>query len=212
MFSRLRIRLMKWDFFEKRVCLTTHPEEWVKGLAEFNRVGLEVEKFQSIPDIGPHQSFSRSVRQILTDFNESEAKTLLHVEDDCIFKDLWYLEYALNDLPVDWDVVYLGANLVLWEHEKPAPPVRYSGRLFRIFGAWATHAVGFNKKVVPYLLENQPGFSERMFDNWLSSQLPNLNAYVVAPMVAYQRARHSSIWGRFDDYTKIFEASEALLH
>ena len=202
----------KWDFFEKKVCLTTYPEEWVIGQAEFTRVGLEVEKFQSIPDIGPHQSFSRSVRQILSDFNDSDASTLLHVEDDCIFKDLWHLKYALNDLPSDWDVVYLGANLVLWEHERPRPPQRYSGRLFRVFGAWATHAVGFNKKVVPYLLENQPDFSERMFDNWLSSQLPFLNAYVVAPMVAYQRARHSSIWGRFDDYTEIFEKSEALLH
>lgn len=202
---------MKWDFFDKRVCLTTHEDEWAIGQREFERVGLQVEKFQSIPDIGPHQSFSRSVRQILTEFLESDAQRLLHVEDDCLFRELWHLPYALNDLPPDWDIVYLGANLVLWEHEKPQPPTRYSGRLFRVYGAWTTHAVGFNRKVVPYLLENQPDFSERMFDNWMSSVLPQLNAFVVAPMVAYQRARHSAIWNRFDDYTPIFEQSDRML-
>src|SRR6476469_8972621 len=99
---------MKWDFFDRRVCLTTHPEEWELGQQEFERVGLQVEKFQSIPDIGPHQSFSRSVRQILIDFHESDAQRLLHVEDDCLFRELWHTEYALNELPNDWDIVYLG--------------------------------------------------------------------------------------------------------
>lgn len=207
---------MKWDFFEKRVCLTTDENEWNIGAQEFERVGLTVEKFQSLPIdddqiLGPHQSFSGSVRQILTEFLASDAKTLLHVEDDCIFRDTWHLQFALNDLPDDWDIVYLGANLVLWEPERPQPPRRYSSRLFRVFGAWTTHAVGFNRKVVPFLLDNQPGLSERMFDNWMSTELPNLNAYVVAPMVAYQRARFSSIWGRSDDYTKIFEQSDSML-
>ena len=202
---------MRWSFFDRRVCLTTDPEEWEIGRLEFERVGLQVEKFQSIPDIGPHQSFSRSVRQILIDFQESDAQRLLHVEDDCLFRELWHMEYALHELPEDWDIVYLGANLVLWDAEKPKPPTRYSSRLFRVYGAWATHAIGFNKRVLPYLLENQPGFSERMFDNWLSTRLPELNAFVVAPMVAYQRARHSSIWGRFDDYTPIFEESDRML-
>lgn len=200
-----------WDFFERRVCLTTYPDEWAKAEREFERVGLEVQRFQSIPDIGPHQSFSHSVRQILIDFNESDAQTLLHLEDDVEFRELEHLNPALEELPDDWDIVYLGANLILWEHEKPQPPERYSSRLFRVFGAWATHAVGFNKRVVPFLLDNQPGFSERMFDNWMSTRLPELNAYVISPMVAYQRPRHSAIWGRYDDYRPIFEASDALL-
>jgi hypothetical protein len=57
----------------------------------------------------------------------------------------------------------------------------------------------------------QPNFSEQMFDQYLSSQLHEFNAYCVAPMVAYQRPRVSSIWNRHDDYTPIFEASEARL-
>lgn len=204
---------MNWNFFERRVCLTTQDDEWRLALAEFQRVGLEVEKFQSLPIdddeiLGPHQSFSGSVRQILKEFNESDAQTLIHVEDDCVFRELWYLDFALNQLPEDWDIVYLGANLVLWEHAQRFDPERFSAYLWRVKSAWTTHAIGFNKKVVPFLLENQPGLSERMFDNWLSDQLPDLKAYCVAPMVAWQRPRFSLIWNRSDDYSDIFRASE----
>lgn len=201
-----------WGFFHRRVCLTTLAEEWVIGSLEFARVNLEVERFQSIPDIGPHQSFSKSEREILCQFwLEEKPQTLLHLEDDCIFRDLAHLEPALYELPTDWDVVYLGANLIC-DGNVPQPE-RYSEHLFRVKGAWTTHAVGYSRKAARFLLERQPGFSECMFDNWLSTQLAELNAYCIAPMVAYQRPRVSSIWQKdtIDDYTPIFEASEVRL-
>lgn len=201
---------MNWDFFERRVCLTTHDEEWRHAQHEFNRLGIAVDKFQSLPDIGPNQSFSKSVRQILIDFYESDSRTLLHLEDDVTFRDYQHLDQALSELPADWDVVYLGANLICWNNGEPTP-VRVSDHLFKIGAAWTTHAIGYNKKCIEYLLMWQPGFSEIMFDNWLSTQLPKLNAFVVAPMVAYQRPHQSSIWGRYDDYTPIFAASDERL-
>ena len=201
---------MNWNIFERRICLTTVPNEWELGRQEFDRVGLSIEKFQSIPDVGPHQSFNHSMRRILADFYHSGAGTLLHVEDDCIFRDLSYVEQAVGELPYDWDVLYLGANLVCWNNGEPMP-VRYSPHLFKIGCAWTTHAVAFSKKGAEFILQKQPGFSEQMLDNWLSLQLGALSAFVVAPMVAYQRARRSAIWGRFDDYTPILEASDARL-
>lgn len=203
---------MNWSFFEKRVCLTTLPDEWEIGLREFQRVGLEVERFQSLPDIGPHQSFSKSVREILCQFYLSEAKTLLHVEDDCVFRDLDHLDKALSELPEDWDIVYLGANLICWNNGEPEPE-RYSDHLSRVRAAWTTHAIGYNRKCVHEIITRQPNFSEQMFDQYLSNRLHEFNAYCVAPMVAYQRPRVSSIWQRdyVDDYTPIFEASDARL-
>ena len=157
---------MNWRFFEKRVCLTTLGEEWVIGAQEFARVGLEVERFQSLPDIGPHQSFSKSEREILVQFWLSEAKTLLHVEDDCVFRDLSHLDQAFGELPEDWDIVYLGANLVCWNNGEPQPE-RYSEHLFRVKAAWTTHAIGYNRKCVHELLTRQPNFSAQMFDQYL---------------------------------------------
>ena len=203
---------MNWNFFNRRICLTNDPAEWQIAQAEFNRVGLEVEKFQAVKEIGPHQSFSHSEREILLDFLHSDAETLLHLEDDCVFRDLSLLPAALLQLPADWDIVYLGANLILWNNGEPWPE-RYSEHLFRVKCAWTTHAIAYNKKCIRRILEKQPEFSVQMFDNYLSTRLPELQAFCVAPMVAYQRPRISSIWqkGIVDDYTPIFEASDARL-
>jgi hypothetical protein len=201
---------VNWSFFQRRVCLTNDPSEWAIAQHEFARVGLEVEKYQAVKEIGPHQSFSHSERNILLEFLHSDADTLLHLEDDVVFRDLGHLDQALSELPDDWDIVYLGANLVCWNNGEPWPE-RYSEHLFRVKCAWTTHAIAYNKKCVRRLLEKQPEFSAQMFDNYLSDRLSELNAFCVAPMVAYQRPRVSSIWSRFDDYTPIFEASEARL-
>ena len=197
---------MNWSFFHRRICLTNDPAEWQIAQAEFNRVGLEVEKFQAVKEIGPHQSFSHSEREILLDFLHSDAETLLHLEDDCVFRDLSLLPAALLQLPADWDIVYLGANLVLWNNGEPWPE-RYSEHLFRVKCAWTTHAIGYNKKCIRRILEKQPEFSVQMFDNYLSTVLPELNAFCVAPMVAYQRPRFSSIWSRETDYDDVFSES-----
>lgn len=194
-----------WSFFQRRVCLTLGPD-WPLACAEFERVGLEcVWRFDALPDIGPHQSFNRSTRRILSDFAMSESETLLFLEDDVVFKDLGHLETALSELPADWDICYLGANLLNGQ------PERYSEHLFRVKSAWTTHAIGYNKKVIPFLLENQPDAGAEMYDNALSRWLPSLNAFVVAPMVAYQRFHKSSIWQTTEDYTPHFEASDARL-
>lgn len=196
---------MDWTFFQRITCLTLGPD-WPIACAEFERVGLEyVWRFDALPDIGPHQSFNRSTRRILSDFCMSESETLLFLEDDVVFRDLGHLEIALNELPADWDICYLGANLLNGQ------PKRYSEHLFRVKSAWTTHAIGYNKKVIPFLLENQPAVGAEMYDNALSRWLPNLNAFVVAPMVAYQRFHKSSIWQTTEDYTPHFEASDARL-
>lgn len=193
-----------WDLFDRKVCLTADASEWAKADAEFNRIGLtDVQRFNAIPHIGPHQSFNCSTRQILIEFFESSNERLLFLEDDCVFKDITHVDQALKELPADWDIVYFGCNI---QDEKPAI---VTDRLYRIRGAFTTHCIGYNKKCIPFILENQPGFSEQMYDNWLSGQ--QLNVYVINPMVAWQRPRHSKIWGHAVDYKEHFIESQKKL-
>ncbi len=205
---------MNWSFFYRCIMLTNDPAEYALGQAECQRVGLTVEPYHAVKEIGPHQSFSHSERNILLDFLfDPDANTLLHVEDDVVFRDLGHLNQAISELPDDWDVLYLGANLICWNNGSEPQPERFSEHLFRIRAAWTTHAVAYHKRCVRRILEGQPSFDTLMFDNWLSSKLPELNAYIVAPMVAWQRPHVSSIWqkGVVDDYSPIFEASEMRL-
>lgn len=194
-----------WEFFDRTVCLTADEREWTKAAKEFERVSLNhVQKFQAIPDIGPHQSFNRSTRQILIDFYESGSQRLLFLEEDVEFVGHQHLQKALSELPADWDILYLGGNI---SEESFRKPEKYSPHLCRVFNCWTTHAVVYHRKVVEDILQLQPGFSERMFDNYLSDRLHEFNAFIVNPMVAVQRSRISSIWKTFCDYSDKFEAS-----
>lgn len=204
--------MIDWSFFTRRVCLTNDESEWAIAQAEFARVGLEVEKYQAVKEIGPHQSFSHSERNILLDFLfDSDTNVLLHLEDDVAFRNLDHLPQAISELPGNWDILYLGANLLLWNDGTEPQPERYSNRLFRIRAAWTTHAIVYHKRCARRILEGQPSFDAQMFDNYLSTRLPELNAFCVAPTIAWQRPRFSSIWQREDDYSEIFEQSDARL-
>lgn len=210
--------MSNWSFFQRKTVLTCDDAQWCMAQEELARVGLDSYlKFTALPIdtgeiLGPHQSFSGSVRQILRDFLASDSETLLLLEEDCIFRDLAHLGHALSELPLSWDILYLGANLLCWNNGE-RPPERHSAHLFRVYAAWTTHCIAFNRKVVAGLLERQPGLSEQMFDQYLSDNLQHLHAYCIAPMAAYQRPRVSSIWqkGVIDDYTEIFQMSDAKL-
>jgi hypothetical protein len=110
------------------------------------------------------------LNSMLKEFLLTDGKTFLGLEDDVLFKDLTHLPDALNELPEDWDIVYLGANVT--ENR----PEFYSHNLRRVRSAWTTHAVGYSRKAVEKIVEMYKGDweSEGMYDDWLSRKfLPN---------------------------------------
>jgi hypothetical protein len=191
-----------WNFFDRKTCLTMGGTEWAQAEAEFRHVGLnDVQRFDSLPDIGPHQSFSKSVYAILQEFYDSGDYRLLFMEDDVDFRRLELLEAVLHQVPKDYDVFYLGCNI---QDDKPERVAQY---IWKIKGAFTTHCVSFSREAARFILDNHPGLSEQMADNWLSGQ-HHLKQYVCNPMLAYQRPRESKIWGGMVDYTGIFKESE----
>lgn len=202
---------MDWSFFQRIICLSANDHEYSLAQAEFDRVGLTVTKYQAVKEIGPHQSFSHSERNILLDFLFSDDNVLLHLEDDVVFRNLDHLPQAISELPDDWDILYLGANLLCWNDGSEPYPIYYTPNLHKPLCAWTTHAIAYHKRCVRRILEGQPSFDALMFDNHLSNKLPELNAFIVAPMVAYQRARYSSIWDRETDYNDVFVQSDERL-
>lgn len=199
-------------YFDLKICLN-HPnakERWGSCLQEFRRINLHgVARFEALPDIGPHQSFNKSVRAILQYFARSPYERLLFLEDDVTFVRPELADEAVKELPEDWDILYFGANIMHPTGPKPTP---YSPHLCRVYDAWTTHAIAFNKKCVTFILENQPGISEAMFDNWLSGNLTRFNSYIVSPMVAYQRPGQSLIWNTTTNYETIFTGSDIILN
>lgn len=195
--------MTNFQFFDNITCLTMGGSEWTIAEAEFNAVGIPVKPFQAIPsELGPHQSFNNSTYAILQQFYDSKDHTLLFLEDDCDFRNLHLLPQVLRELPKDFDIFYLGANV------RDEKPVKVSQHIYRVTECWTTHAVVYRKPIVKFILDNHPGESEQMFDNWLAGQLTRWNAYICKPFLAYQRPRKSAIWDTVVNYEEIFKNSE----
>lgn len=194
-----------WAFFDRITCLTLGGDEWTQAQAEFNSVGLRPKMFKALDAIGPHQSFNLSTYAILQEFYDSKDQTLLFLEDDCDFRNLELMPQVLKELPKGFDIFYLGANI------RDERPQRISQHIYRITDCWTTHAVVYRKPIVKFILNNHPGESEQMYDNWLAGQLINWKAYVCKPFLAYQRPRKSAIWNEVVNYENIFKESQMKL-
>jgi len=143
---------------------------------------------------------------MLKTFLATGAKTLLALEDDVVFQDLAPLEHAVAELPPTWDILYLGANITGGVFGiKENPPQRHSDHLWRVKRAWTSHAIAYTRSMVETIVARYPVHTYEMYDNWLSGNiLPHYNAYVVNPMVAFQRPGKSDLWNCQADYTGAF--------
>ena len=200
-------------FFDRRVLLTlkkrkdNKPSRLPLARKELSRVGLnenEYDVFYALDAIGPHQSFTLSQRQILTDFIKSGNNYLLALEDDVMFNDLYPLYDAINDIKLNnikWDVLYLGGNLL------QGMVLEKRRNLCRVSNVWTTHAVAYTRYAAAVLLQTFPNENEVMYDTYLGSMGGRLKTYMVKPMVAVQRPDFSDIWGGDVNYLKIFDDS-----
>lgn len=199
-----------FNFFSKIVCLTMGGAEQAEAESELSSHDIKADFFQAIPSIGPHQSFNLSTWQIMKDFyDDPHAHNLLFLEDDVQFRHIALIPTILKELPKDYDVFFLGCNLV--QGGLNPNPRKVRQYVYQIDAALTTHAVCYTKPIVKYILDHHPGESERMTDDWQGKEvLSKYKCFVSKPMLAYQRPRLSRIWGNHVDYTEIFQNSEKI--
>ena len=129
--------------------------------------------------------------------DEVSDQIFMVIEDDFQLcepnaKELLYK--AINELPDDWDMLYLGATL-------NEPLNRYSDHLFRLSNAWTTHAIIFNNQneVVEFILDNNGG--GRKIDVFYAEVVQKrFNCFITYPMLATQRNGYSDVINRPVDY------------
>ena len=179
--------------------LSTHNSKMLNGaLKEMQRNSLSGEVVYAIPHENPKTSFNLSMQKMMNSTNG----VLLLFEDDVEIKDFSHFEEAVSQLPSDWELCYLGANLV--DHIE-----KYSDNLYKTFGAWTTHAVLYNNPK-----ELCKGYTDTsiMFDDWLKTNIHSRgNTYIIKPMIAWQKPHQSDLWNGYVDYTRIFDDSAAKL-
>jgi hypothetical protein len=171
--------------------------------------GLQYHYFYSIEHPDPKRSFNLSQKAILTAAYVNGYDSVLVMEDDADLRNMHLANDIIKQLPLGWDMFYLGANV------KPTPdftpPKRISKNLFRIYNAYTTHAIMYRKGVINRISDTYNAKS--MFDAWLDEQLlPHVDAYICSPFLSWQRPSRSDLWDRLVDYTDTFQASENYLN
>jgi GR25 family glycosyltransferase involved in LPS biosynthesis len=109
-------------------------------------------------------------------------------EDDIAFDSRWkYLEEACNQLPKDWDLLYLGANITGMDTTNWQMPMKATANLFRLFNAWMTHAIVYSNKMARWVLDNFNPDEFPVYDEWLRVKaMPAREVYIINPMICYQ--------------------------
>lgn len=207
--------------------LDSDTESWRLSQQEFERVGLTVERLSATVGDNRPLAFNKSVYRAMEaaktwyikedpdygDMTHTVYHDLLLFEDDVVFENDVDLRgwpaYAPGAMPDGWMTLHLGCNIIGTDTMIWQMPTPYSEHLARLWNCWQSHATLYSAECVKYILDNFKYVTDEykteglvIFDEWLRTNvLPMGRSYVMKPMIAYQRPRHSEIWSCHADYT-----------
>ena len=195
-----------WNFFDVIMCnnLDSRTDRWEECLKEFESVGLtnKVIRHSAIkhenPRFGNHKSHSSMVQYA----KDNACRNILIFEDDVNFfrGAVKNLTKSINDLPDDWDMFYLGANLDIF------PAYKVTDYVASLTGAYATHAYAVRSTLYDRLIA--VGLNETITSNdvyYATYIHPNYNCYLAMPLVAGQRDSYSDIQNRIMSSNIMFQ-------
>jgi hypothetical protein len=108
----------------------------------------------------------------------------------------------MRELPEDWDLLYLGGNIIGSDTTNWQMPTRYSSHLATLHNSWQTHAIVYSQKGAKYILDNFNPETFPVLDEWIRvNMMPQGKVFLCTPMIAYQRPCYSDLWQVPADYT-----------
>jgi GR25 family glycosyltransferase involved in LPS biosynthesis len=155
-----------------------------------------------IEDTPEHRDWSCSLSHIGVLKLITEFPTIIF-EDDVIMLQPWsFVQECMEQLPENWDCLYLGPNL-----QKPLE--QYSENLYRLHSGHASHATIYNsREIVDYAIAHYNTKDYRCFDVLMAYDVQKkFNCFCPFPICATQRSCMSDINGKFlDNYNIIVDS------
>jgi GR25 family glycosyltransferase involved in LPS biosynthesis len=186
----------------KKYCinLDRRIDRWEEASNMFYLMGWNVKRFSALERdkgwIGCRDSHLAILRM-----ERGLGNVFMILEDDVVLTPLtnYVVEEAMSQLPLDWDMLYLGCS-------PKEPQERYSDSLFRLKNAHVTHAIIWNDResgAINYIL-NHVEEIEKIDDYFATVIQPKFNCFVVYPIVATQSDSPSDIAKHSDVSTIIY--------
>lgn len=214
-----------FDFFDKVYCINLKEREdrWQDCLKNFERYDLKnFERIEAIKvngDIHPKRkgqigcalSFAKCFEQI----KKNNYKKVLIFEDDFTFKynknqTFEKLNLALQELPENWDSLFLGGTLI--NDYGIFPIQKHSDNLLKLQSAHCLHSVAFSEKGVNKIFEffkNQNDWKMQLINNFeaidiffASNYQNKTNSFITSDLLCYQRVTVSNIENAIYDYSQ----------
>lgn len=171
------------------------PERWENALHEISKVNIsEVSRFDAIranPGWGGCRESHLAIFERCRGLNRY---TIL--EDDVAFlgDPLSVLDKVNQQLPDDWDALWLGARLL-------TPITRFSANLYNLKNAYCTHAIIYNNPAIAeYVLDHRTGM--RKIDVFLQTEIQEkFKCFITYPMIATQADFFSDVTNKRTFYS-----------
>ena len=181
--------------------LDKRPDRLEQVTNELNKQGIASERFSACVDEVGWKGYNKSIKAIFEKY--ADVQNLFIFEDDCYFESDFNRE-CLQELPSDYDGLWLGSNLQS-DHKQ-----KYSDSLSVLENGWNTHATLFSREFRGWCLENWNG--ELVFDEWIRvNALPVRKCFVLNPMIALQRPSQSDITNGYADYSEAWRNAKQRL-
>jgi GR25 family glycosyltransferase involved in LPS biosynthesis len=188
--------------------LDSRPDRMRECQNEFNKLGIETERFPGIVFTGTQDDYWNrcmgchlSHLSIIKKAKELNLKNILIFEDDVKFinNPVEILSNALIQLPCEWDMFYLGGNIC-------RKMTKISENIAKLSHAQSTHAYAINGNFYDIILNKMNEFNTRHMDVVYADDLvPNFNCYISIPMIAVQKNGYSNIEGKNVNYESWME-------
>jgi len=176
--------------------LKERKDRWDRCLEIFEKIGAtKVIHWETAID---HNDIHRHYMKDFTRMLRTERFSgdhLVFFEDDFELADGWeeVLRKAWADLPKDYDMLYLGANLTM-------SPIKVTDNLMKVRGAWLMHATILSRTFIDFILKAYDFNRIWIIDEWYRQVAIDRKFYMTYPMISYQRPGWSDAVGAYTDY------------
>lgn len=176
--------------------LKERKDRWDRCLEIFKEIGVsKVSHWETVIDHNDiHRHYMKDFLRLLRTERWS-GQHLVFFEDDFELADGWeeVLRKAWADLPKDFDMLYLGANLTM-------SPIKVTDNLMKVRGAWLMHATILSRTFIDFILKAYDFNRIWIIDEWYRQVAIDRKFYMTYPMISYQRPGWSDAVGAYTDY------------
>ena len=170
---------------------TDRLEQFDKQAKELN---IDYTRFAGIPSVDPITGCTLSHIAALSMCRQQRAFVF---EDDATFVEDFNAQFAraMENLPDDWDMIYLGAHLL---QKQPV-----NDYWVRSLECSSTHAYAVRSEVIPRLIDRAKILDVHI-DVAYSKLHKDLKVYAARPTLVYQGASYSDLIGGEVDYKYLY--------